>query len=76
MRASPDPAVQRLLGATCGIGKPLGLDDGWALRVIRNVGNYGEIFARDLGPATPMRMERGANRLWSDGGLMIAAPLR
>ncbi len=76
MRGDPDPAVQRLLGVTAGIGRPLGLDDGWALRVVEAVGNYGEIFARDLGPNTPMRLVRGQNRLWTDGGLMVAAPLR
>ncbi len=69
-----DPAIRRLLGSDPGVGKPVGLDDDWARRTIRGVGNYGEIFNRDLGPATPMRLDRGPNRLWSDNGLLIAAP--
>ena len=77
MRSSAsDPAVLRLLGATHGIGKPLELDDAWVLRVIQAVGNYGEIFDQDLGASTPMRLPRGANRLWSEGGLLIAMPMR
>ncbi len=77
MRSSAsDPAVLRLLGATPGIGRPLGLDDGWVLRTVQAVGNYGEIFDRDLGPATPMRLPRGANRLPSDGGLLMPLPMR
>ena len=77
IRASTtDLATQRFLGATPGLGKPLGLEDTWALRTIEAVGNYGEIYARDLGPATPMRLDRGINRLWNAGGLLIAAPMR
>lgn len=76
MKSDPDPAIQRLLGAIPGIGKPLGLDDDWAARTIKGVGNYGEIFDRDLGPATPMRLDRGPNRLWTSGGLLIGVPVR
>ena len=75
MTSASDPLVRRILGSSAGIGKPLGLDDEWARRTIKGVGNYGEIFDRDLGPATPMRLARGPNRLWSDNGLLIAAPL-
>ena len=75
MRTERDPMVQRLLGGTPGIGKLVGLDDEWGRRTIKGVGNYGEIFARDLGPGTPMRLARGPNRLWTEGGLMIAGPL-
>ena len=74
--ASADYATQALLGVTPGLGKVLGLDEAWAMRAIHGVGNYGEIFERDLGPKTPMRMERGMNRLWTEGGLMVAGPLR
>ncbi len=75
MGSVSDPLIRRLLGSSPGIGKPLGLDDEWARRTIKGVGNYGEIFERDLGPATPMRLVRGPNRLWNDNGLLIAAPL-
>jgi general L-amino acid transport system substrate-binding protein len=54
----------------------LGLDKEWAKRIIRAVGNYGEVFERNLGPKTPMGMERGLNALWSKGGLMYAPPVR
>ena len=75
MVGSTDPFIRRLLGGDPGIGRPLSLDDAWARRMIRGVGNYGEIFSRDLGPATPMRLDRGPNRLWRDNGLLIASPL-
>ena len=71
--ASSDPNVQRLTGKTGGLGKMLGLDPGWAMAVVAQVGNYGESFQRNLGP---LGVERGYNRLWSDGGLMYAPPLR
>ena len=73
--SDPDPVTSHLLGVSPGLGKPLALDDQWGRRTLRAVGNYGEIFARDLGPSTPMRLVRGSNRLWTDGGLMIAGPL-
>ncbi len=76
MKSSKDPEIQRLLGASGDMGEKLGLDQGWAYRAIKRVGNYGEIFARNVGPKTPLRMERNANALWSDGGLMYALPVR
>ena len=76
MTSYPDAAIARLLGKIAGGGKSLGLDDDWAVRTIKGVGNYGEVFDRDLGPATPMRLDRGANRIWTNGGLMVAAPVR
>ncbi len=75
MTLDSDSFVHRLLASSSGLGKSLNLDDDWARRTLKGVGNYGEIFDRDLGPATPMRLTRGLNRLWSDGGLLIAAPL-
>jgi len=75
MKASPDPAVKTMLGALPGLGESLGLDDQWMYRVIRQVGNYGEIFARNLGPDTPVSLDRGLNALWPDGGLMYAPPM-
>jgi general L-amino acid transport system substrate-binding protein len=76
MRESQDPNVQRLLGATPGFGKALGLPEDWAFQVIRQVGNYGESFARNLGGESPIGLERGLNNLWTRGGLMYALPLR
>ncbi|QCN95281.1 amino acid ABC transporter substrate-binding protein [Azospirillum argentinense] len=70
-----DPEVRRLLGATTGVGWGLGLDDDWAFRVITQVGNYGEIFDRHLGAASPLGIERGMNGLWMNGGLHYAPPL-
>ncbi len=61
---------------SAGDGKALGLDDGWAGRVIKTVGNYGEMYARNLGPTSRTPLDRGRNRLWTDGGLLYAPPLR
>jgi general L-amino acid transport system substrate-binding protein len=76
MKASDDPDVRRLLGVTEGNGAALGLDEAWAERIVRAVGNYGEIFARNVGPETPVGLERGLSDLWTRGGLLIAPPLR
>jgi general L-amino acid transport system substrate-binding protein len=76
MASNPDPEVQRLLGVTGTFGEDLGLDKLWAVRVIESVGNYGEIFARNVGAATPLKLERGLNKLWSDGGLLYSPPYR
>jgi general L-amino acid transport system substrate-binding protein len=73
---SEDPTVQRLLGITPGMGENLGLDEEWAVRAIEAVGNYGEIFERNVGPDTPIGLDRGVNALWTDGGLMYAMPIR
>ena len=69
-----DPAVQRLLGANGGFGKALGVSNDWAVRVIGSVGNYGEMFERHLGSQSALRLERGLNRLWTQGGLLYAPP--
>jgi general L-amino acid transport system substrate-binding protein len=74
--SSTDPAVQRLLGTSEDMGKLLGLDREWAFRAIRAVGNYGEIFERNVGPKSVLQLPRGANRLWSQGGLIYAPPVR
>ena len=73
---SPNPAVQRLLGVTGGLGKMVGLDDRWAYNAIKAMGNYGEIFERHLGKDSPLQLERGVNALWTKGGLMYAPPIR
>jgi len=70
------PALRRALGADGGLSRALGTDPEWALRAIESVGNYGEIFERNLGGHSPLRLERGLNRLWTQGGLMYALPIR
>lgn len=74
--AAADGETRRLLGREEGFGAKLGLDDQWAARVVRQVGNYGEVFARHLGPDSAVGLDRGLNALWSRGGLMFAPPLR
>ncbi len=73
---SQDPEVQRMLGKTDTLWTDLGLDQGAPVRIIKAVGNYGEIFDRNLGPKTPLRMERGLNAQWTNGGLLYAPPFR
>ena len=70
---SPNPSIQRFVGASGDIGQMLGLDNRWALNVVRQVGNYAESFDANL---TPLGFERGLNRLWNQGGLMYAPPVR
>ncbi len=70
------PAVKRLLGAAGDYGKPLGLGQDWALRAIEAAGNYAEIFERNLGMQSPLKLERAENRLWSKDGLLFAPPVR
>jgi general L-amino acid transport system substrate-binding protein len=76
MLTSQDPEVRRLLGLSGDHGPLMGLDRRWAYNAIRAVGNYGEIFERNLGPNTPVGLQRGLNRLWTQGGLMYAPPMR
>jgi general L-amino acid transport system substrate-binding protein len=72
---SNEPDVQQLLGQKYGSGALLGLRDHWGADLVEAVGNYGEIFKRDLGEDSPLRLDRGENRLWSDGGLMYGLPV-
>ncbi len=72
-RSAQDTVVQRLLGGQGDLGKALGLDNAWAYNVVKQVGNYGELWNHDI---APLGIERGPNRLASDGGLMYAPPLR
>jgi len=76
MLKSKDPKIMRLLGTTAGMGKALGLDDKWAYNIIKQVGNYGEIFERHVGKNTKLGLARGLNDLWTRGGIMYAAPFR
>lgn len=74
--ASDNPAVKRLLGGAEDLGGPLGLPRDWVVKVLAQVGNYAEVFERNLGKGSPLQLERGANALWTQGGLMYAPPLR
>nr|WP_156884479.1 amino acid ABC transporter substrate-binding protein [Stappia stellulata] len=69
-------AQKRFLGVESGADKSVGLDPEWTYRVISAVGNYGEIFERHLGKDSPLQIDRGLNRVWTDGGLMYAPPAR
>ena len=73
---SPDPTIRRFLGLEPGITDGFGLDARWPSRVIAALGNYGEIFERNLGTGTPLGMERGPNRPWTRGGLLYSPPFR
>jgi general L-amino acid transport system substrate-binding protein len=75
-KSSKDPEVLYLLGVTKGIGKPVGLDDQWAERVIKAVGNYGQAFERDLGASSGLAIERGLNQTWRHGGLLYSMPVQ
>ena len=70
------PPVQRLLGTAGEFGSRIGLDNALGLRRIKAVGNYGEIFERNVGQGSPLKLRRGLNGLWTQGGLMYAMPFR
>jgi general L-amino acid transport system substrate-binding protein len=76
MLKSTDPKVQRFLGVSPGNGKALGLDEKFAYNIVKMVGNYGEVFERNVGKNTPLKIERGLNALWTDGGLMYSPPFK
>jgi general L-amino acid transport system substrate-binding protein len=82
MKSSPNPEIQRYLGVknadgtSAGFGTGIGLTEEWAGQIIKAVGNYGEVFERNLGQATPLKIERGKNALWTKGGLQYAPPIR
>lgn len=73
---SKDPNVMRLVGSGEDMGRMLGLDKDWSYRIIKQVGNYGESWTKYFGPTTPLNLPRGLNKLWTDGGLMYAMPIR
>jgi general L-amino acid transport system substrate-binding protein len=74
--SSKDPVVKRLLGLEGDMGKNLGVSNEWAYNIIKKVGNYAESYERNVGPKTPLKLERGANALWKHGGLQYAMPVR
>ena len=76
MKSSDNPAVQRILGVSDDTGKLLGLDREWLVRAIRTVGNYGEMFDRNVGAKSTLKIPRGLNALWNKGGIQYAPPIR
>ncbi len=76
MKSSKNPEILRMLGIEGDQGKELGLSADWAYQIIKQVGNYGEIFERNIGANTPIGLERGLNALWTDGGLQYSPPFR
>ncbi len=75
-RQGGTPAAKRLLGVPSGDGKRLGLEDDWAFNIVKQVGNYAEIYERNLGQYSTWKFPRGVNALWSNGGVLHALPLR
>lgn len=73
---SDNPNIKRILGVTPGGGANLGLDEKWAYNIVKQVGNYGESFERNVGEGSPLKIKRGLNAQWTQGGLMYALPIR
>jgi general L-amino acid transport system substrate-binding protein len=76
MLKSDNPTIKRILGVTPGMGKALGVDEKWVYNIISQVGNYGESFDRNLGKDSALKIDRGLNKLWTQGGLQYAPPIR
>ena len=72
----PTFLIRRLLGVEGAFGESLGLTNDFAVRAIRKVGNYGEMFERNVGQGSPLKIKRGLNALWNKGGVMYAPPIR
>jgi general L-amino acid transport system substrate-binding protein len=73
---SPNPEVKRFVGTEGNYGEQLGLTKDWAVRIIKQVGNYGESFERNVGMGSPLKIDRGLNKLWTKGGIQYAPPIR
>ncbi len=76
MLKSNSPDIKRLLGTEGNFGEQLGLSKDWALQIVKQVGNYGEVFDRNVGAGSPLKIDRGLNKLWTKGGLQYAPPVR
>jgi len=76
MTKSKNPEIKRFVGTEGNYGEQLGLTKDWAVRIIKLVGNYGESFERNVGQGSPLKIERGLNKLWSKGGIQYAPPIR
>src|SRR5438445_118590 len=70
MLKSDNPTIKRILGVTPGMGKALGVDEKWVYNIVKQVGNYGESFDRNVGMGSPLKIERGLNKLWTQVGLL------
>jgi general L-amino acid transport system substrate-binding protein len=75
-KTSQDPVVMRIVGKTEDTGKLMGLDKNWMVNALKATGNYGEIFERNVGPNSALKLPRGLNNLWNKGGIMYAPPVR
>jgi len=75
-KASTNPAIRRLLGLEGDFGQKIGLNNDWAYQIIKSVGNYAEIFERNIGQGSDLKIARGINALWKDGGILYAPPIR
>ena len=76
MKSSTDAETARLLGSKGELGATLGLDGDWAYRIVSQIGNYGEVFDRNVGAGSPLKLERGINALWTQGGLLYSPPFK
>ncbi|WP_298966824.1 amino acid ABC transporter substrate-binding protein [uncultured Methylobacterium sp.] len=76
MKSSDNPDVKRILGTEGKYGEAIGLTNDWAYRIIKLVGNYGEVFERNVGQGSPLKIQRGLNALWSKGGIQYGPPIR
>jgi general L-amino acid transport system substrate-binding protein len=76
MLKSENPTIKRILGVTPGMGKALGVDEAWVVNIVKQVGNYGETFDKNVGSGSPLKIDRGLNNLWTKGGIQYAPPIR
>lgn len=76
MKKSDNPNIKRMLGTEGDQGKALGLSNDWAYNIIKQLGNYGDMFDRNVGEGSPLKIKRGLNALWNKGGLQYAPPIR
>ena len=76
MTKNDNPEIKRMLGSEGKFGEAIGLTNDWAFRIIKHVGNYGEVFEKNVGQGSPLKIQRGQNALWTKGGLQYAPPIR
>ncbi len=76
MLKSENPEIRRFVGTEGKFGEPMGLSNDWAYRIVKLVGNYGEVFEKNVGAGSPLKIARGQNALWTKGGLQYAPPIR
>jgi general L-amino acid transport system substrate-binding protein len=76
MMKSDNPEIKRQLGVEGNFGEQLGLSKDWEYNIVKQVGNYGEVFERNVGEGSPLKIARGLNRLWNKGGVQYAPPIR